>query len=79
MEQGADLLADILGPASRTAFAVAMLCAGQSSSLTGVLSSQCVPPSTAPRAVSRSSATIHIQMHLGDKRRHTQPALHVPH
>eukprot|EP00959_Pyramimonas_sp_CCMP1952_P205195 4291140-Pyramimonas_sp.AAC.1 len=40
MEQGADMLHDILGDSSRTVFAVAMLCAGQSSSLTGVLSSQ---------------------------------------
>eukprot|EP00241_Pyramimonas_parkeae_P003935 CAMPEP_0114236378 /NCGR_PEP_ID=MMETSP0058-20121206/6810_1 /TAXON_ID=36894 /ORGANISM="Pyramimonas parkeae, CCMP726" /LENGTH=606 /DNA_ID=CAMNT_0001348319 /DNA_START=130 /DNA_END=1950 /DNA_ORIENTATION=- len=40
MEQGADLLADILGSFARYAFAIAMLCAGQSSSLTGVLSTQ---------------------------------------
>lgn len=40
MEQGADMLQDILGDSARTMFAIAMLCAGQSSSLTGVLSSQ---------------------------------------
>mmetsp|Transcript_20841 Transcript_20841/g.45666 ORF Transcript_20841/g.45666 Transcript_20841/m.45666 type:complete len:604 (-) Transcript_20841:202-2013(-) len=40
MEQGAEMLQDILGDSARTVFAVAMLCAGQSSSLTGVLSSQ---------------------------------------
>mmetsp|Transcript_36397 Transcript_36397/g.50574 ORF Transcript_36397/g.50574 Transcript_36397/m.50574 type:complete len:470 (-) Transcript_36397:537-1946(-) len=40
MAQGADLLQDIFGPYAQYAFAIAMLCAGQSSSLTGVLSTQ---------------------------------------
>jgi len=40
MEQGAELLDGILGPFAHYAFAIGMLCAGQSSSLTGVLSTQ---------------------------------------
>jgi Mn2+/Fe2+ NRAMP family transporter len=60
MEQGADLLADILGPAARTAFAVAMLCAGQSSSLTGVLSSQCAPPPPAAHSDAQVALTLLI-------------------
>eukprot|EP00239_Pterosperma_sp_CCMP1384_P007856 CAMPEP_0197854932 /NCGR_PEP_ID=MMETSP1438-20131217/25597_1 /TAXON_ID=1461541 /ORGANISM="Pterosperma sp., Strain CCMP1384" /LENGTH=580 /DNA_ID=CAMNT_0043469851 /DNA_START=191 /DNA_END=1933 /DNA_ORIENTATION=+ len=40
LEQGAVMLQDILGDSARIAFAIAMLCAGQSSSLTGVLSTQ---------------------------------------
>ena len=40
LAQGADLLKEVLGSSSRVAFAIAMLCAGQSSSLTGVLSTQ---------------------------------------
>mmetsp|Transcript_24202 Transcript_24202/g.76109 ORF Transcript_24202/g.76109 Transcript_24202/m.76109 type:complete len:540 (-) Transcript_24202:109-1728(-) len=40
LSQGADLLNNTLGGLARYAFAVAMLCAGQSSSLTGVLSTQ---------------------------------------
>ena len=35
MEQGADLLQRTLGSSARMLFAIAMLCAGQSSSLTG--------------------------------------------
>jgi len=40
LEQGATLLEQTLGGTARSAFAVAMLCAGQSSSLSGVLSTQ---------------------------------------
>lgn len=40
LSQGADLLRNTLGDSASTAFAIAMLCAGQSSSLTGVLSTQ---------------------------------------
>ena len=40
LSQGADLLRNTLGNSASTAFAIAMLCAGQSSSLTGVLSTQ---------------------------------------
>eukprot|EP00899_Mesostigma_viride_P021656 jgi/Mesvir1/29492/Mv14032-RA.1 len=40
LTQGADLLRNTLGDSARMAFAIAMLCAGQSSSLTGVLSTQ---------------------------------------
>ncbi|KAK3248555.1 hypothetical protein CYMTET_41983 [Cymbomonas tetramitiformis] len=40
LAQGADMLNDVLGNSARFAFAIAMLCAGQSSSLTGVLSTQ---------------------------------------
>ncbi|QDZ23170.1 natural resistance-associated macrophage protein [Chloropicon primus] len=40
LSQGADLLGNTLGGSASMAFATAMLCAGQSSSLTGVLSTQ---------------------------------------
>uniref|UniRef100_A0A061RQP1 Metal iron transporter n=1 Tax=Tetraselmis sp. GSL018 TaxID=582737 RepID=A0A061RQP1_9CHLO len=40
LEQGAALMERTLGSTARGAFAVAMLCAGQSSSLSGVLSTQ---------------------------------------
>ena len=66
LAQGADLLKETLGGASKTVFAVAMLCAGQSSSLTGVLSSQYIlegffdtsVPAWVIRACTRAAAIV---------------------